>query len=504
MRVLVLALVTACAPRVDHTTTPASLPLEIGTDHGIVVGRAHDGVREFLGIPYAAPPIGALRWRPPAAAPVWTSPRDATRRGPACPQPKHPDTSEDCLDLNVWVPDDATGKLPVLVWIHGGAFYRGSGGDELSDGARLARRTHAIVVTINYRLGALGFLSQRALAKEQGKDTLPAVGLLDQREALRWVQRNIAAFGGDPAKVTLDGESAGAWSECAQLTMPGSRGLFAQAIIQSGACSDALYFTPDAANAQGDELAATVGCTGDDVAACLRGKSADELVNALKFRRGLLLPPGVWWGPIIDGVELPRMPMDAIRDGDFANVPLIIGTARDEGTLHTALYDTVSADELAWFVRTTFGEPTVAPVLARYTQAPKAALSQVVTDGIFRCNSRRVARLVAARGVPVYLYVWTHALDGPPFVHALGPTHGIDLNFLFDVTTDGIGPSAAERPLVDLVEDAWGRFVATGDPGHGWPRYTAERDEHFVLDLSPSVGSELDRDVCDFWDALAR
>jgi para-nitrobenzyl esterase len=198
------------------------------------------------------------------------------------------------------------------------------------------------------------------------------------------------------------------------------------------------------------------------------------------------------------------MPLAAIRDGDFARVPLIIGTARDEGTLHTALYDTVSPDEFTWFVRTTFGDAAVAPVVGRYTQTPKAALSQVVTDGIFRCNSRRVARLVAARGVPVYLYVWTHALAGPPFVHALGPTHGIDLNFLFDVTEDGVGPSPAEAPLVDLIEDAWGRFAATGDPGHGWPRYTAARDEHFVLDLSPSVGNGLDRDACDFWDALAR
>ncbi len=489
-----LLVLTAC-------TAPAVLPhassLEIATDRGVVVGRAHDGVREFLGIPYATAP----RWRAPAGVAPWTVPRDATRRGPACPQPGHRVTAEECLNLNVWVPDGE--KLPVLVWIHGGAFFLGTGSDEIFDGARLARRAHAIVVTINYRLGALGFLSQRALAKEQGKDVLPAVGLLDQRAALQWVQHNIAAFGGDPANVTLDGESAGAWSECAQLVMPGSRKLFARAIIQSGACSDALYFTPDAANALGDELAAKVGCTGGDIAACLRGKSADELVGALKYRRGLLLLPGVWWGPILDGVELPRLPLAAIRDGDFARVPLMIGTARDEGALHVASYNAVTSDELAWFVRTTFGEAAVAPVVGRYTQTPKAALSQVVTDGIFRCNSRRVARLVAARGVPVYLYVWAHTLAGPPFARALGPTHGIDQIFQFGVTSEGIGPSADEEPLVDLVQDVWGRFVASGDPGHGWPRYTAARDEHFVFELPPTVGSGLDRETCDFWDALA-
>ena len=474
---------------------------------GIVVGHERAGVREFLAIPYAAPPVGSLRWRAPAPATPWTTPRDATHRGPACPQPEegfHRDTSEDCLTLNVWVPDGATAHLPVFVWIHGGAFYQGSGGDDLYDGAALARRTRAIVVTINYRLGALGFFSQRALAREQGRAALPAFGLLDQRAALQWVQRNIAAFGGDPARVTIAGESAGGWSTCAQLAMPGSRGLFARAIIQSGACSDALYFTAGAANAQGDQLAAKVGCTGGDVAACLRGKTADELVHALPFRRGLLLLPGVWWGPIVDGTALPRLPLDAIRAGDFARVPLVIGTARDEGTLHTMAYDAVTPDELAWFVRTTFGDAAVAPVLARYARpTPKAALTDIVTDGIFRCNARRVARLVAARGVPVYLYEWTHALDGPPRAHALGPTHGVDLFFLFGVTTLGIGPSPAERPLVELYQDLWGGFVRTGDPGHGWPRYTAARDPHFTIDLPARAGAGLDRATCDFWDTLA-
>jgi len=504
----VAAVAVACAtPTATSPAAPRTSPLEIATDRGIVVGHMHHEVREFLGIPYAAPPVGALRWRPPQPASAWTTPRDATHRGPACPQPEegyHRDTSEDCLSLDLWIPDGATGTLPVLFWIHGGGFYQGSGSDDLYDGARLALRARAIVVTFNYRLGALGFLSQRALAAEQGRDVLPAVGLLDQRAALQWVQRNIAAFGGDPANVTLDGESAGAWSQCAQLAMPGSRGLFARAIMQSGACSDALYFTPAAANAQGDELTAKLGCTGGAAAACLRGKTADEIIAALRFRRGLLLLPGVWWGPIADGVELPRMPLAAIRAGDFARVPLIIGTARDEGTLHTLAYKEVSADELAWFVRDVFGEAAVAPVAARYARpTPKAALTDIVTDGIFRCNTRRVARTAAAHGVPVYLYEWTHALDGPPHVNALGPTHGVDLFFLWGTTSLGVGPSAAEQPLVDLVQDLWGNFLHTGNPGHGWPRYTASGDAHYTLDLPPSMGAHLDADACDFWDSLA-
>jgi para-nitrobenzyl esterase len=506
VRFAALVLVACGAPAA--TTPKPATPLEVTTDRGVVVGQAKDGVRAFFGIPFAAPPTGALRWRPPQPAAAWTQPRDATKHGLACPQPDegfHRDTSEDCLNLNVWIPDGATGKLPVLLWIHGGAFYQGSGGDDLYDGARLARRAHAIVVTTNYRLGPLGFGSNRALAAELGVNVLPAFGLLDQRAAMQWVQHNIAAFGGDAASVTVFGESAGAWSTCAQLAMPGSRGLFARAMMLSGACSDALYFTPETANAQGDELAAAVGCTGDGVAACLRGKSADELAAALKFKRGLLLPPGVWWGPIVDGVELPRMPLAAIRAGDFAHVPLVIGTARDEGTLHTMRYNEVSTDELAGFIRDTFGGDAVAVVVKHYARpTPKVALTDIVTEGIFACNSRRVARLVAARGVPVYLYQWTHALDGPPRVHALGPTHGVDLFFVFGTTSLEIGPSAAEQPLVDLVQDAWGQFARTGDPGHGWPRYTTKRDEHFILDLPASTGTHLDHAACDVWDALSR
>lgn len=474
----------------------------------MVIGSINDGVREFLGIPFAAPPVGSLRWRPPELATAWTAPRQATHRGPACPQPEEGfprDTSEDCLSLNVWIPDAAVGSLPVLFWIHGGGFYQGSGGDDLYDGARLAKRAQAIVVTTNYRLGPLGFGSHRALAAEQRRSVLPALGLLDQRAAMQWVQRNIAAFGGDPAKVTVMGESAGAWSVCSHLAMPESRGLFARAIMQSGACSDALYFTPEMANAQGDELATAVGCTGPDVAACLRGKSASELAAALPFKRGLLLPPGVWWGPIVDGVELPTLPLAALRDGDFARVPLMIGTARDEGTIHTMRYDAVTGDELAGFVRGVFGEAAVAPVLARYTRPTrKAALTDIVTDGIFACNSRRVARLLSARGVPVYLYQWTHALDAPPHVHALGPTHGVDLFFVFGTTSLEVSASAAEQPLVELVQGRWAEFARTGQPGDGWPRYTTAGDAHFVLDLPPAIGAHLHQATCDFWDALAR
>lgn len=524
---LCLAVFTACSgasrPAASEAEGSSERALAVATDRGVVVGQRRDGARAFFAIPYAAPPIGALRWRPPAPAAAWAGRRDATQRGPACPQPEEGalrETSEDCLQLNVWVPEEAAAqhaKLPVLVWIHGGGFYQGSGADDLYDAAKLARRAGLLVVTLNYRLGALGFSSHPALV-EAGRAALPSMGLLDQRAALQWVQRNIAAFGGDPDNVTLDGESAGAWSIYSHLAMPGSRGLFARAIVQSGATDDALYFTPAQANAQGVELARRVGCLDGDAAAvarCLRGKPAAELVSALPYRRGLLLQPGVWWGPTVDGAELPRRPLAAIAAGDFAKVPLLLGTARDEGTIHTFSFDEVTPDELAWFLASTFGERVAAAALPFYTagayaQDGKAALTDVVTYGIFRCNARRTARAAAAHGVPVYLYEWAHALEGPPAARAFGATHGIDLFFVFGNVSMGLGAGAAEQPLVQLVQDLWGSFARGGAPrapggaGLAWPRYTAAGDEHVTLAIPAQTGARLDAALCDRWDSFAR
>ena len=494
---------------------PAASPtaVTVRTAQGLVVGSARAGVQTFLAMPYAAPPVGPLRWRPPAPAPAWLTPRDATRRGPACPQPQEGFvrvTSEDCLTLNLWRPEGPQkAKLPVVVWIHGGAFYQGSGGDEFNDGARLAAGAGVVVVTVNYRLGALGFMAHRDLAREQGRPASPSFGLLDQRAALQWVQRNVAAFGGDPARVTLAGQSAGAWSTCAHLASPGSRGLFSRAIMESGACSDALYFEPRKAEKQGDALAAAVGCTGATALGCLRAKSADVLVAALSMKRGLILRPGVWWGPVIDGVELTQMPFAALSAGDHARVPLIVGWNQDEGIVHTVSFDTVSAAEVAEFVTDSFGARAVAPVTARYRRASsKQALTDIVTDGVFACGARRVARTLAGQNVPVFHYKWTHALDNPR-AHKLGATHSVELFLLWDNVGNGIGLSDRERALSGAVMQAWGRFAATGDPGSHdphlpWPRYSQGREEYLEWDLVPRVRTHPAGDVCEFWDEIER
>jgi para-nitrobenzyl esterase len=483
--------------------------ITVRTDRGPIVGLSIGAVQEFRGIPYAAPPVGELRWKPPAPAVGWVNPRNALKSGPACPQPSGSglvvrQTSEDCLTLDVTAPAPMAEKLPVLVWIHGGAFHQGSGSDALHNRARLAARAHAVVVTLNYRLGPLGFLSHRELAIEMRRQVSPSFGILDQRAALEWVRRNIAAFGGDPTNVTLFGESAGAASVCTHLASPNSLGLFTRAIMQSGVCSGTFFFDPNRAEAQGAALAAAVGCSGEAEIACLRTKSSATLAAALPLKRGVLLPPGVWWGPVVDGIELPRVPLAAMRSGDFAHVPVIIGWNQDEGVLFTHGFKDLAAGEVAEFARQMFGERAEPEVTARYARATaKESLTDLVTDGIFACDARRTARALTAQGVPVFLYEWQHPLDDPR-ARPLGATHTVDLFFVWG-PGETIDLTERERPLSETVMEAWGRFALTGSPAHrtlAWPRYTFERDEHLNLDLVTSVGASLKRYECDFWDGL--
>ena len=395
--------------------------------------------------------------------------------------------------------------MPVMVWIPGGAFVGGSGAAFLHDGARLAAREQAIVVTINYRLGVFGFLSLPELAKEWGRAASPSVGLLDQRAALKWVQQNIARFGGDPARVMLFGNSAGAWSVCSHLAAPASEGLFSRALMQSGACSNALYFTPAVAEQQGGELAKAVGCAGPERLNCLRNISAEKLLTALPGKRGQILTPGVWWGPVVDGTELPKMPLTAFREGNFVHVPLVIGWNRDEGIVHTASFKTVTAEEAQSFVRDSFGEKAAVQMPAQYPRpTSKETLNDVITDAVFACGARQVARVLSAQGVPVFQYQWVHPLDDER-VHHMGATHSIELFFVFGNASLGFSVSEAERPLSHLVMDAWGSFARTGNPsteGLPWPQYSAERDELLLLDTVPLRAAHVKDQRCQFWDAF--
>jgi len=483
---LPVLLLTACA-----SARPIAVPSRVETIEGPVRGKTADGVHAFLGIPFAAAPV---RWHPPAAVTPWTDDRDATKYGPACPQidtgfPR--ETNEDCLSLNVWVPEQTAPPRAVFLWIHGGAFVGGSGSDDMYEGAKLAAHENLVVVTINYRLGPLGFLSHPEVAKELGTTAAPAVGLLDQRAAMQWVQRNISRFGGDPSRVTIAGGSAGAFSVCSHLASPGSRGLFAGAVMESGACDNALYATADAAARQAEDLTRAAGC--EDLA-CLRTKPVDAILNALPPKRGQILTPGVWWSPVIDGVELPRVPLASIRAGDFAKVPLLIGWNRDEGIIHTVSFKTNTDDEVRSFTADSFPARAAEQVVARYRRdTPKLALNDVVTDAVFACGARRVVRAFEAHHVPVYAYQWLHPLADPRVSH-FGATHGIEVFFVFGNLSLGYGAMPEERPLVDSVMSAWGRFIRGGAP------WAAEPDTLYAFD-QPSQ-DHVKKAECDWWDSF--
>ena len=357
----------------------------VGTTNGAVRGTSSGSVNEFLGIPYAAPPVGALRWQPPQPAANWSGVRDATQFAPHCPQSATPfgqaSTSEDCLFLNVFTPSrqQAGARHPVMVWIHGGALVTGESNDY--NPAKLVE-DGVTVVTINYRLGALGFLAHPALADANGQSG--DYGLMDQQAALRWVQRNIASFGGDPRNVTIFGESAGGLSTLSQIASPAARGLFSRAIVESGSYN-LTQASLASAEAAGQAFAAKAGCS-DQAAACLRSLPVSTIL-ANENAGG--------YTPNINSEVLPQTLKTAFATGEFNRVPIINGTNHDEWRLFVALSELegnpVTAANYQSMISATLGvpAPVAAVIAAEYPlsayPSPAVALGAVGTDAIFAC-----------------------------------------------------------------------------------------------------------------------
>ncbi|WP_437475858.1 carboxylesterase family protein [Sorangium sp. So ce1014] len=499
-----------------------SASLRIETDSGPVEGEVVGATRTFLGVPYAAPPVGELRWRSPAPHEPWTEPRRAVEVGVPCAQmglltPGFDASSgEDCLTVNVWTPErPASSSLPVLVWIHGGGFELGSGAEADYDGRLLSETTGAVVVTLNYRLGPLGFLALPELKSEDpDHPSTGAYGLEDQRAALEWVKANIGAFGGDPGKVTLFGESAGGISVCMHMVSPASKGLFHRAIIESGPCDSA---TDEAtATAQGQQLVEALGCTdAPSVLECLRGKSAEEVMGALVASEKFLVGEGPTWFPVIDGWNLPDWPGKLLEAGSFEKVPTILGSNADEGSLFVALWGetaTVADDaEFAAFAETFapgHGEAVVALYPSETYGSAQAAATAALGDAMFVCPTRRAARAIASAGVATYLYRFTHAPQGS-LLGDLGSFHSAEIRYVFGnpgqlvpapLTEDELGMSQA-------IMGYWSRHAESGDPNGGdaveWPNYDAETDENIVLAMSLSQEAGLKKDLCDAWDTFA-
>jgi para-nitrobenzyl esterase len=497
-------------------------PTLIATDKGAVQGSVVGTTRIFLGIPFAAPPVGDLRWKSPAPAAPWKDTLVAKERGAYCAQLNalsptiDKSSSEDCLTLNVWAPEGADGTTPVMVWIHGGSFIFGSGGEPTYDGRRLSEATGAVVVTINYRLGPFGFLAHDALAVEDAAH--PSTGMYgfeDQRAALAWTQANIGAFGGNAKNVTLFGESAGGESVCLHLLSPASQGLFHRAIIESGACDATSGITPAAARAQGDAFTKALVCDGNDAAAklsCLRGKTMNDVLLALPSKGALdFSPGGAKWFPSVDGANIPEEPLDLFAAGSFAHVPLLVGSNGDEGTLFFALGAPIADDAAYKLAVEAFYPGKGDAILAHYPTAkygtPTAAAERVFGDAVFVCPSRRMARVYAKAGVPTYLYHFTYKNPSAALPN-LGAFHSSELPFVFGNPSELLPENlnAAERKLAAAMMGYWGRLAASGKPGGegalAFPAYDAAKDQDLTLDLTIAAETGLAKADCDFWDTL--
>jgi para-nitrobenzyl esterase len=511
----------APAPSFDPSVLVGGDPLRVRTPAGAVRGSTTDGVRRFTAVPYAAPPIGANRWRAPQPVTPWSGLRDSTKPAPECtqilPVVNQVQGQEDCLYLNVFAPETPPARLqPVMVWIHGGGFTVGSGND--NDPSRLVARAGVVAVTINYRLGPFGFLAHRALSAADPNHSAGNMGFEDQLAALHWVQRSIAAFGGDARNVTIFGESAGGMSVCDHLLSPRSRGLFAKAIMESGPCGDAgLKIGP--AYAQGDTFAAKLGCGGaPDVIGCLRTKSTAQVLTALPPDPTFLFRKAAFWLPVGDGVDLPADGTAAIRAGHFNRVPVIAGVNRDEGRLFIGMaaytlgsvVPPVTATDYPSRLAAYFGARVGAQVLDRYPLAsypdPGAAFGQAVGDAILACPALAGAEAMEPF-VPVHLYEFTHAPN--PFVLPmagidLGAFHSAELPYVFGKPTASSGRltfTVAEQHLSDTVVGAWTRFARTGTPngdGLDWPAAGATRT-YLDLDTPTKLGRNLKQSLCGFW-----
>ena len=482
------------------------------TDRGAVRGSAIDGVTNWKGIPFAAPPVGPLRFSAPKPHACWRGVRDASDFGAPCPQVDGGIQigSEDCLTLNVWTPTKRAAPRPVMVFVHGGGHLNGSAANEVAgvtlyDGTDVARTGDVVVVTVQYRIGALGWLADPALEPEGAAGNY---GLLDQIAALKWVQRNIAGFGGDPKRVLLFGESAGAVDTCLLVSSPTARGLFSRALIQSGACR-----ADDRAAAERNAASFTqaAGCAGAPAAAA-------DCLRALPVSRVLVTNPGSVdltsigrprYGPYVDGRVIPEDPLTRIEAGRANRVPMVVGSNADETAIFVRNVQT--PEDYYAALQGIVGAAGAARIVAeypvdRYPNA-RAAMIAATSDAFFTCGAGRIVRAaVAGQGKPVYRYIFTHTMEGGT-LRSLGAFHGLELFFVFGhLATTGYTPTPAEAALSTAMIGYWSRFAETGDPnGKGavvWPEATAGADGYLDLNVTIAAGDGVRTAQCVFWDSL--
>ncbi|MFI5804932.1 carboxylesterase/lipase family protein [Streptomyces sp. NPDC051561] len=546
---LALGAATALVPLSAQAAPLGDRGPVVRTESGLIRGESTREGQQFLGVPYAARPVGELRWKAPRPAPAWRGVRDATRFADKCVQTKswdpgyeEPSYTEDCLALNVYVPRKQpagskngvqkngvqkngvrkngmprNGKLPVMVWFHGGGLTAGAGQDIVPD--EFANSTGTVVVSVNYRLGALGFLATPGLDAEAKDRTSGNFGLQDQQQALRWVRANARHFGGDAARVTLAGESAGGLSVCTQLASPTARGLFRAGIIQSGAYNDCAARPKKTAAEQGTAFAAKLGCKDAGTAlACLRGKSSKEILEAQN---------GFSWSPVVGGSFLPVQPFAAFKEGKAARVPVLNGANKDEGRLFAfSAFEgrgrPLTTEAYPAAVRAYFGPALGEKVAARYPasahRSPTIALGTAIGDQLFACSALRLNR-AAATHTTVHTYEFADRTSPPfasmrnqPVPFDFGATHVNEVQYLFKHFGLDTPLNAAQRKLSRQMVEYWGSFIRDGRPeAAGQPDMpTQNRTPGTVLSLKTDSagGNTFDSKVgsdhlCDLWDAAA-
>lgn len=499
--------------------------LRVTTEDGVVEGDSVGGARQFLQIPYAAPPVGDQRWQAPEPAEPWDDVRQETEFASACPQnasAQGPESmNEDCLYANVWSPSPPPEDAPVMVWIHGGGNFAGSASDFVPgteqlwyDGQFFASRQGAVVVTFNYRLGPMGFFPHPDLA---GEGSPPGnQGLLDQHRLLEWVQDNIAHFGGDPDNVTIFGESAGSADVCYHVASPRSRGLFHRAISQSGGCTwtDLPEASDDDKAVSMEAFATAVGCdeAEDDVPACLRELTTEEIMAEAQQpepSEGDVIGGSDWsFGPVVDGEDgyLPEQPRQRFDEGDIADVPYLLGTNDDEGRVFVFSLDVTTRAQYEAAVEARFPD-IAADVLDQYPASDfggdyKSALATAVGDSGLICGTTDTARLAAAAGLPVYMYNFDIPWAISPDV--MQATHAAEMSHVFG---NPLEPDEASQAVGEAMNAYWATFAATGDPNHDdapatWPAFEPDGDggeQRLQLDGDFEVIEDFREDECDFW-----
>ncbi|MCY3021626.1 MAG: carboxylesterase family protein [Planctomycetota bacterium] len=501
-----------CRAAENASTDP--IRIDSGPISGAVVGKDKT-VRVYRGVPFAAPPVGELRWKPPQPAKPWEGVRACAEFGPWCPQPKPMlgrelgKLSEDCLYLNVWTPAKrADEKLPVMFWIHGGGCTTGSGASTYYDGVALARQG-VVVVTINYRLGPFGFLAHPLLSKESEKNVSGNYGLLDQIAALQWVKRNIAAFGGNPECVTIYGESAGSASVCRLMVSPLAQGLFHRAVAESGGAHGRNRHLRETRENMtpmekiGEQLAARLGCDKEaDPLAAMRAKSAEEILAASDAAQGLF-GKGTKFGWIVDGWVLPDDPGAMWEAGKQAKIPFMAGTNADEGTVFLQQLPIKRTIGYELLVRSLF-KASAAELLrlfpARTDDEVPEALNHLVTVMAFVGPARVLARDAEKAGQKAYLYHFTRVA---PMLRErkLGACHATEIPYAFGNVKERAGYEDKDREVSRVMSACWVRFAATGDPnGPGlpeWPAYTAVNDAYMEFGDETKAKTGLYKEACD-------